>query len=410
MTHIISNNKQVKKVNRIKVLDIIRRNDCISRKQLAVMTGLTPPAITGIVKELIERGFIEEVGLGNSHGGRKPVSLVFKADFVYILGIEISKNTISWGFTDMKNPPNNVKHFAADMSDPDKASTYLIELIKTVLQENADKNFLGVGIAVPGLVLADTGTVARSVNLGPAWKNYALLDKLQSQLSVPIFLDNNSNVAVLAEKIFDLGINYSDIAYVNIGDGLSAGVILSDNLVKGNKGFSGEIGHITLHTRGATLCNCGNRGCLETVCSLTALLRKIEVEMPFVDEQDPAKQFYLQRQCIGVRELQELLPRNSKYLNKIFLQFADSLAIAISTVINMFNPEIVIIGGKMAMLLENFLPELIKRTKGYTFPELFEDTQIVISNMREEASVSGACALALQEILSFSNNNLFDKS
>ena len=76
----------------------------------------------------------------------------------------------------------------------------------------------------------------------------------------------------------------------------------------------------------------------------------------------------------------------------------------------MFNPEIVIIGGKMAMLLENFLPELIKRTKGYTFPELFEDTQIVISNMREEASVSGACALALQEILSFSNNNLFDKS
>lgn len=85
-----------------------------------------------------------------------------------------------------------------------------------------------------------------------------------------------------------------------------------------------------------------------------------------------------------MRELQELLPRNGKYLNKIFLQFADSLAIAISTVINMFNPEIVIIGGKMAMLLENFLPELIKRTKGYTFPELFEDTQIVISNMRKK--------------------------
>lgn len=70
---------------------------------------------------------------------------------------------------------------------------------------------------------------------------------------MPIFLDNNSNVAVLAEKIFDLGINYSDIAYVNIGDGLSAGVILGDNLVKGNKGFSGEIGHITLHMRGDPL-------------------------------------------------------------------------------------------------------------------------------------------------------------
>ena len=410
MTHIISNNKQIKKINRVKVLNIIRRNADISRKQLAEVTGLTPAAITGIVKELIERGFVQEVGLGRSHGGRKPVSLMFKADFVYILGVEISKDVISIGFTDMRNTPSNVKNFSVQMSDPEQASAYLINLIKSVLQENADKNFLGVGIAVPGLVVADTGTVARSVNLGAAWKNYAFLEKLQSQLSLPIFIDNNSNVAVLAEKIFDLGINYSDIAYLNIGDGLSVGVILNDTLIKGHKGFSGEIGHVTLHTRGATLCNCGNRGCLETVCSVSALLRKIELEMPFVEEQDPVKQFYLQKKTITIQDLAVLLSSKSKYLNKIFSQFVDSLAVAISTVINMFNPEIIIIGGKMAMLLENFLPEIIKRTKGYTFPELFEDTQLVISNMREEASVSGACALALQEILSFSNNNLFNKS
>lgn len=404
----VVNNKQLKKINRLKALDLIRRNDLISRAQLSKLMGLTPPAVTGIVKELISLGIICEVGFGDSQGGRKPVSLVFNSGFAYLMGGEVSKDCVSLGFTDMKNPPVNIEHIKCDMSEPKKAVKILADIINTTLKENLDKNFLGIGLAVPGLIKADTKQIVRSVNLGSAWRNFNLVNCLQPLISVPLFIDNNSNMAVMAEKMFNINIDAKDMAYINIGDGVSAGIICADSLFQGYSGFSGELGHIFTQTHNVALCNCGNSGCLETVCSLSALLRKINSEMQLVRDSDPAKQYWLQEELTDVQQLMELAKMDSPYIRKVYKQFIEYVGIAISYVINMFNPEYIILGGKMALFLEAFLKDIIKRAKEHTFPELFSSSKIVISNMREEASVSGACALALQEILSFSNNNLLD--
>ena len=409
MTNIVVNNKHVKQINRIKVLDLIRVQEGISRKELSEVTGLTPAAITGIVKELMDLGFVGEQGLGSSHGGRKPVSLAIIPGAGYVIGVEVSRGCISYGFADMKNIPDNIQHVHCDTNTPDAVVELLSELIKLLVDQNSQKRFLGVGIAVSGIVDGSKGHVIRSVNLGQLWNNYNLGECLSEKLSMPVFVDNNSNVAVMAEKIFDLGVACSNMAYMNVGDGVSVGVLNNELLVTGHKGFAGELGHMMVLPEGGLLCNCGNRGCLETICGLPAILRKLDMEMTFVQDEDPAKQYWLKNGISSVDDLVLLSSMDSEYMQRIFRYISEHVAIGISFVVNMHNPEVVILGGKLIPLLEIFLSDIVRRAGNHTFPEVFESTKITISGMRADASVSGACALALQEVLSLSNSSLFER-
>lgn len=409
MTNIVVNNKHVKQINRIKVLDLIRVQEGISRKELSEITGLTPAAITGIVKELMELGLVGERGLGSSHGGRKPVSLALNSGVAHVIGVEISNGCISYGFTDMKSMPQDIKHVQCETNEPDKVLDLLSVLIKSLMSEYKKKRFLGVGIAISGLVDGSRGHVVRSVNLGPLWNNYSFVEKMNKKLPIPVFMDNNSNVAVMAEKVFDLGVACANMAYMNVGDGVSVGVMSNDLIVSGSKGFAGELGHMLVQPEGGLLCNCGNRGCLETICSLTSILRKLDMEMPFVADDDPAKIYWTENGIKDVQDLVILAGEDSEYMQRVLRYISEYVGIGISYIINMCNPEVVILGGKMSPLLELFLPDIIRRSSNHAFPEVFESTKITISSMRLDASVSGACALAMQEILSLSNNSLFER-
>lgn len=408
MTNLVVNNKHIKQINRIRVLDLIRVQEGISRKELSKITGLTPAAITGIVKELMDLGFVGERGLGSSHGGRKPVALAINSGAAHVIGIEISKGCISYGFTDMKSMPGNINYVYCNTLVPEEVACLLIKLTKSLMLEEQPKRFLGIGVAVSGLVDGSKGKVVRSVNLGQLWNNYDLAERLSEELALPVFVDNNSNVAVMAEKIFDLGVARSNMAYINVGDGVSVGVINNELLVTGSKGFVGELGHMLVLPEGGLLCNCGNRGCLETICGLPAILRKLDMEMVFVQDDDQAKQYWLDNGIKGIDDLLLLAKLDSEYMQRIFRYISEHVAIGISFVINMHNPEIVILGGKLSPLLEIFLPDIVRRAGNHTFPEVFESTKITISSMRTDASVSGACALALQEVLSMANSSLFD--
>lgn len=408
MTTMIGNNKHVKQLNRLQVLDIIRKRDGVSRKELAKITGLTPPAITGIVKDLLKMRLVLEGGLGSSQGGRKPVCLSFNAGVAYVLGIEISRDSLAYGFTDMNSMPSEVSHMSCDTSNPSVVSDLLMRLINEVLSSNKSKKFIGVGIAIAGIINIEQARVIRSVNLGAQWNGYALLKELKDRgLRLPVFMDNNSNVAVLAERMFDLGTESVDLIYINVGDGISAGMIIDGDLLNGNKGFAGELGHIVVQPEGGLLCNCGNRGCVETIASLPSILRKFNMEMPYVAEDDPAKQYWLAHGVRNVEDLVALAQLDSEYAQKMFRYFCEHLSIAVSTVINLLSPEVVIMGGKMIGIMELYLEELNRRIANHSFPEIFAHTELKLSNMREEASVSGACALALGEVLSLSGDVFF---
>ena len=147
------NSKYVKKLNRMRIVNMIKEHEPISRQQLAEQTGLTAAAITGIIRELIDMNFVKEIGLGESHGGRKPVKLKFNCKAGYVLGIEMTHHETVFAIADLKNQPNKVLSIAIDMTTPQTGIPLLVAEIKQLINQEEHKkmNFMAVGIAFPGL-------------------------------------------------------------------------------------------------------------------------------------------------------------------------------------------------------------------------------------------------------------------
>jgi len=389
------------------ILNIIKDNELISRQQIAEMTGLTPAAITGIVRELITIGFVKEVGLGESQGGRRPVHLKFNGKAGYVLGVEVTSKEITLAVTDFENIPKEMHTLAIDMKDPSTAiielKTYLEKFIHSKKHQN--KNFLSIAIAFPAIMQNETGVVKRAVNLGGKWNGFPLKVTLEQALGIPVFIDTNSKVAALGEKWFGGGLSCKNLIYINMGEGISAGIIMDDRIVQGSQGYAGQIGHTVMMDQGP-LCNCGNRGCLEAICAIPALLRKVEAEIPFISENDTLKKRFILNEKIKISDILEIAHMEDSYARDLLRKTARYVARATANMINTCNPDKVFIGGKLAVKSPFFIEEFRNNIRVYAFPEVGGTTSVTISNLGENSGVIGACALALTNLLKSPNSKM----
>jgi len=402
-----ANSKYVKKLNRMTIINMIKDNELISRQQLAEATGLTPPAITGIIRELIDTGFVKEVGLGESQGGRRPVNLQFNCLAGYVIGIEITSQEVTIAFTDLQNIPTNIQRVQIDMKNPDIAVRELSNAIKQVIlhEDHQVKNFLGIAIAFPGMLNVD-GTVKRAVNLGKQWNDFPLEAVLRQEFNMPVFIETNSKVAALGEKWFGGGTRCENLIYINMGEGVSAGIIMGERIVQGSQGYAGQIGHTVMLEQGS-LCNCGNRGCLETICGIPAILRKVNAELPFLVPEDALQQRFAVNGEIHIGDILEIALQEDSYAREVLRQTSRYVGVAISHMINFYNPDAVFIGGKMSIAAELFLDEFRDVISTHTFSEVGEATPVIISQLGIDSGVIGACALALKKLLKSPESNIF---
>ncbi|MCR4429917.1 MAG: ROK family transcriptional regulator [Tepidanaerobacteraceae bacterium] len=403
------NSKYVKKLNRMTVLNIIKDNESISRQQLARMTGLTPPAITQIIRELINMGFVKEVGLEKSCGGRRPVQLQFNPEAGFVLGLEVTRHETTLGIADLKNHPTDIRTFELDMTDPEAGIHQLSETIRQVINNSKyrDKKFLGLGVAFPGLLNLKEGIVKRSINLGPKWNGFPVKSAIEREIGLPVYIENNSNASALAERWFGGGNDCTDLVYINLGEGISAGIIMDDRILQGFQGHAGEIGHIVM-VEGGPLCNCGNRGCMESICGIPAIVRKAVSEMPFIKEGDPLKEIWKINGKISINDILKSASIEGTYSNELLKQMGKYVGLAVADVINLYNPGAVFIGGKMAKAAEVFMDILKQTVNSHAFPEIAGSTEIKLSALDGNSGVIGACALALRELLKPNSSILED--
>lgn len=390
------NSKYLKKLNRMTILNLIKDHQPVGRQELAHMTGLTPAAITGIIRELLELRLVEERGLGQSNGGRRPMKLVFNGQAGYVIGLEVTRAETITGVADLTNQPTDIKTIDLDMTDPERGLPALVNHVNELMRSHG-ANFLGIGIAFPGLLQAKNGIVQRSVNLGPGWNGFPLRQYLIERLGIPVFVENNSNASVLAERWFGGGTNCRDLVYVNLGEGISAGIILDDHILQGFRGYAGEIGHIVMATDGP-LCNCGNRGCLEALCGIPALVRQANNELPYIADNDPLKALWRIRGHVAIEDIGQITAPGT-YSHKLLQNSAKHIGVAIADIINLYNPQAVFLGGKLAASMTEFGDILTETIATHAFPEIANSTAIEFSALGINSGVIGACALALRELL-----------
>lgn len=229
-----------------------------------------------------------------------------------------------------------------------------------------------IGIGVPGPILYEKGLVIEPPNL-PGWKRVNLKEILEKEFRVPVFVDNDANCAALAEAYFGSGKNVRHFIYITVSTGIGGGIIINGHLYRGVSGAAGEFGHMIIEPHGFT-CGCGNVGCFEAMASGTAIKKRAGIDAISVE--------------LAARQ-------GDKKALQVIEETAHYLAIGIANLVNIFNPQLVVLGGGVMKMRELLLNPVKKEFKKYVLALPGKDVKIVRAKLGTEAGVLGAAALCL---------------
>ncbi len=386
-----NNTSDLVEMNRSAIVRILQQMDVCSRADIAKMTGLTQASITKIVAVLIDMGIVTEVGFTKGEGNRRSIGLRLNAEKNLVLGVKFSRHVFSIGVFDIcgkiytqQETEFGLDEFASDVVADMKRQIH--ELL------NKYENVVAIGFAVPGPYLRKEGLIAMVTKM-PSWRNVNFIQEFEDEFDKPVFIEQDANAGALAEWWFgNHGRPINSLAYFLAGEGVGSGIVDHDRLLLGNMGIASEIGHISIDYKGPT-CECGNKGCLELYCSTNALLKKAEEILP-----ELFKEEYENRWEACNRVFLAAKEGNEKAL-KLTEEIAEYLGYGCVTLINAYDPEIIVIGDSISQGGDLLLPTINRIVKERILPDISKRVQIKISKLTVDPTLYGAAAIATDKVL-----------
>ncbi|MRX71769.1 ROK family protein [Bacillus lacus] len=326
------NQHVVKKENKAIVLNLILNSSPISRADTAQKSGLNKGTVSSLVAELLEEQLIYESGPGISSGGRRPVMLLFNKGAGFAIGIDLGVNYILGVLTDISGGIIERVTEKYENYSFDETLNHIKNVIKTLMKAAPPSPYgvIGIGLGAPGIVNHD-GDILLAPNLG--WSNVSLQKHLEDAFHIPVLIENEANAGAYGEKKFGAGQRYNNLIYVSAGIGIGAGIIINGELFRGSRGYSGELGHMTIDRNGE-VCRCGNKGCWELYASEQALLTK-------------ARSLYHDIP-VSLDILMEYAGNGDRKAIGLFEDIGRNIGIGIVNSIHAFNPQQIIIGNRLA--------------------------------------------------------------
>jgi predicted NBD/HSP70 family sugar kinase len=388
---LLGNRDLIRAINRSSVLNAIRTLGPISRKDITQHTGLSAATITGITAELIEQDLVFEKEIGDSSGGRRPIMLALNKQGRFMIGVKLSVDHITAALTDLEATVLHKLSVQLPTHELQSTVKALVEVVSQLIEEQAisKEKILGLGIGLAGIVDAEKGILRHSPIYG--WRNVPIVDMLQQQLDIPIFLDNDVNTFTLTEKWFGLGGEIDNFLVVTVGRGVGLGIVVNGSLYHGSHGGAGEFGHTVINPEGP-VCACGKHGCLEAYASDPAMLHM-------------ANEAYLRgdlpQNLHTIAELIDLADQGNSIVQQIMETAGTCLGQGIANLINLFNPELIILSGEGVGYGDYLFVPMRNALQRLTMPGLMEDTRIVIDAWDDDAWARGAAGIVLEKLFQF---------
>lgn len=257
------------------------------------------------------------------------------------------------------------------------------------------KQIRGLGIGAPGACDPDTGTVIFAPNL--VWKNFPLKKELEKRLPFPVFVENDCNIQTLGVYEKELKARPRNMVGIFLGTGIGAGIILEGKLYRGFNRTAGEIGHMVLEV-GGPKCGCGNKGCFEALASRTAIFKRLEAALK--DGQKTVLTEMLGNNLEDLRsgDLRKAIKRRDKLVERLVEEAAEYTGIAVANIINLLNPEVIVLGGGVMDALEDeMLAIIIETAHDYAMNGTADGIEIIASRLGDEAGITGGAVLARRE-------------
>lgn len=386
--------QQTKAHNSRLILKTIYDEGEVSRADVARLTGLTRTTVSDAVAELIEGGLVAEVGLGPSAGGKPPILLSVVDNARYLIGVDLAESEFRGAVINLRGEIKHRLSLPIHDCDGDAALALVYDLIDELVAI-ADSPILGVGIGTPGLMDARRRVVRDAVNLD--WHDLPLGDLLEERYELPVYIANDSQVAALAECTFGDSKDVSNVVLIKVGRGTGGGIVLNQQLYYGDGFGAGEIGHVTVVEDGE-LCRCGHYGCLETVTSSRAIVKRAQT----IAENDPHStlhQFATTPEEINTDVVLQAFEAGDEVLQSVIAEVGYYLGVAVANLVGALNVQGIVIAGSVARFGQALLEPIVQEVRRRSLAALADETRIEITSLGPDIVILGAAALLLTQEL-----------
>ncbi len=386
------------------VLRLIWTEQAISRAEIARRTGLSRSTVSDIVTTLMATKLVAETGVGASRGGRRPVVLTFQDQARVILGVDVGASHVRVVLTDLRGQVLTEEYREHPVrTDPAGTTTLVTRLCQACLKTWGGKKaaLAGIGVALPSPI--DPRHPDRVSQLAmPAWQGRHGFEALGAQLGAPVVLiDNDANLGAVAEQWWGAGRGVQDFTYIKLATGIGAGHMIGGRLYRGSSGVAGEIGHLAIDPKGAP-CVCGNRGCLTTYVGAQALEERARALLRTYPKS------VLATGTLTIDAIEDAALAHDPLALQVVGEAASQLGIAISGLLNIVNPAVVILGGGLARLGGLLLEPLRETVHRRTFVSSVVASEIRHSELGPRAIAIGAATLVLDAALNGPDHLLLD--
>lgn len=364
-----------------KIIHLLFHHRELSIPELCQYLELSVPTGTKLVEEFEMQGLLVKLGKRESSGGRRPMACSLNANMGYVIGVELLLGTLKLSIANLQRElVYTYESDAFDLTDKITALEVLEYLLPKIVAEQGipPEKILGVGIGISGRVDHKKGISYSYLNLDQPLKNH-----LQAKWGLPVFIDNDTRLLAWGENTFGLARKRENTLCVNVSRGLAVSVISNGKLHNGHSGFAGEFGHI-FAADNKRLCGCGKKGCLETLVSGAAL------ELAYSSKTG---------EVLSYKKILKTFEHSQAPLNEILPQMGEQLGRSLAILIDLLNPELIILGGTFMPVLEPMRYSIIRGMSLYSLPQLASDCEIKVSTLGENAGIMGAFAMVLENVL-----------
>ncbi len=392
----------VREMNLSMALRLIHKQAPISRAQVAQITGLNKSTISSLVDDLIARNLVHETGVNSAGAGRPAMMLELNPQAGNIIGVELGVDFVSVAVTDFVG---NIVWRKREDADPiegqEKMIAQTLRIVKEAMSVNKKRGmrFLGLGLATPGTVDLNEGLLVFAPNLH--WRNVPFRKIFSESTKLKVYVENDANAATLAEHLFGNARHCDNFICVFAGVGIGSGLFLNGKLYRGNNGYAGEIGHAPITSGSSqTICHCGNRGCWETYVNQYSIIQRVQARLEVKRSSVIPKLMADQNAPLSMPLIKQAADLGDQEALDSFIEAGRAMGQGFAGLINIFNPEKIILGGPLSIAGEYLLPAIKETIARHALPEMDQQAEALLSSFGADASLIGAIAIVVDDILS----------
>lgn len=387
----------VREVNLSLILRLVYNEAPLSRAQLATTTGLNKSTVSSLVEELLARQLVHETGINPARTGRPATLLEINPRAGGIIGVELGVDFVSVALADFRG---NILWRKQANTDPAEAQEKTLHQTLILIKEGIAASrkiklpLIGIGLAMPGTVDLEKGVLIFAPNLD--WHNVPLREIFSKPTGLSVFVENDANAAAIAEHLFGEGRKNKNFIFVFAGVGIGGGLFLNGQLYRGKNGFAGEIGHspITAEPSQAP-CHCGNHGCWETYANQSSIIRRMQARLE-AKRNGPIPAIDVPLSISGIKQAADA--GNTEAIDS-FSEAGFAMGQGFAGLINIFNPEKIILGGPLSLAGDYLIPAIKDAVDKHTLPEIDQQVEVSLSTFGSDASLIGAIAIVVNDIL-----------